>query len=362
MALAEICTPALLVDGRMLEANITAMAAWLSKYAPHVRLRPHAKTHKSPDIARRQIAAGAIGVCCQTVREAEAMAAGGVADILLTNQLADPVKAARLARLARRTRISACVDDVEQVGLLSDAATEAGVRLTALVELDVGGNRCGVPTARDAVLLAERIAESPGLTFGGLQAYHGRAQHFRQPEERRTAIEQAIALAQETVEALKAAGLPCDAVTGAGSGSFEFEASSRVYTELQCGSYVFMDADYARNQRDPTGSTPVFQQALTILSRVVSHPVPGHVICDAGLKAMSFDSGPPTLSRHPSLRYVGGSDEHSKLEADEGAFPPIGELVQFDPGHCDPTVAMHEWIIVHEDGFVKELWPVARGW
>ncbi len=181
MRLAEVATPALLVDRVAMDANIAALAAYLREHAPAIRLRPHAKTHKSPDIARRQVAAGAVGVCCQTVAEAEAMAAGGIADILLTNQLAEPGKAARLAALAGVSRVSVCVDDPAQVALLSAAAQAAGVTLHVLVELDVGGRRCGVPSPEAAAALAGIVAKSPGLIFDGLQSSHGSAHHFRSP-------------------------------------------------------------------------------------------------------------------------------------------------------------------------------------
>jgi D-serine deaminase-like pyridoxal phosphate-dependent protein len=361
MSLADVETPALLVDRRALDANIAALASYLRQHAPGIRLRPHAKSHKSPDIARRQVAAGAVGVCCQTVGEAEAMAAGGIADILLTNEVADSGKAARLAALAGRARIVACVDHPAQVALLAAAVRAAGTTLGVLVEVDVGGGRCGVPSAEAAQALSAMVAQTPGLRLDGLQAYHGRAQHLRTLAERRAAIASASGIAEAAAQSIRHSGLPCQTITGAGTGTFELEASGTVYTELQCGSYVFMDADYARNIRDADSDIPAFAQSLTLLTTVISTPTPERAVCDAGLKAMSLDSGPPSLALHPGLTYVGTSDEHSTLHVLPGTTLRPGDRLQIVPGHCDPTVAMHDWIVAHQDHVVTDLWPVARG-
>jgi D-serine deaminase-like pyridoxal phosphate-dependent protein len=363
MTLAEVDTPALLVELPTMDANIAKLSSYLATHAPGIRLRPHAKTHKSPDIARRQIAAGAIGVCCQTVREVEVMAEAGIADILLSNQIASGGKAQRLAAAAAAgSRVSACVDNTAQVKLLSEAARARGVTLHVLVELDVGGGRCGVNTGEDALSLAAMVTESPGLSFDGLQAYHGRAQHMRRLAERKAAITSACGLAESAVRVITQAGLPCGSVTGAGTGTFVVEAASGIYTELQCGSYVFMDADYARNEREESSGIPVFEQSLTILTTVISTPAAGRAVCDAGLKAMSLDSGPPSLARHAGVDFAGPSDEHSKLNLHPGMALGVGDRLHFIPSHCDPTVAMHDWILAHDGRVVTDVWPVARGW
>jgi D-serine deaminase-like pyridoxal phosphate-dependent protein len=362
MTLAEVGTPALLAHLPTLDANIARLFAYLDAQAPGIRLRPHAKTHKSPDVALRQIAAGAIGVCCQTVGEEEAMGAAGIPDILLSNQIADRAKALRLAAVAEGSRVSACVDDPTQVKLLSEAAQAQGVTIHVLVELDVGGARCGVGTTEAALSLAAMITESPGLSFDGLQAYHGRAQHMRSPSERKAAIDSACRLAERAVQVIRHASLPCHVVTGAGTGTFSAEAASGLYTELQCGSYVFMDADYARNERDASEEVPVFAQSLTILTTVISRPAPDRAICDAGLKAMSLDSGPPSFACHPDIDFVGSSDEHSKLTLHPDSALRIGDRLHLIPGHCDPTVAMHDWILAHDGRVVTDVWAVARGW
>ncbi len=361
MALAEVETPALLVDRAALDANIAALATYLRSRAPGIRLRPHAKTHKSPDIARLQMAAGAVGVCCQTVAEAEAMVAAGIPDVLLSNQIADSRKAARLAALAGQARIAVCVDDMVQVALVAAAARDADVTLHVLVEIDVGGHRCGVTSAEAARDLALEVTKHSKLSFEGLQAYHGRAQHLRGYDERREAIASAARIARQAAALIRQSGLACNTITGAGTGSFEHEAASGLYTELQCGSYVFMDADYARNRRGPNNELPEFAHALSLLTTVISTPTPERAVCDAGLKAMSLDSGPPSLARHPGLVFAGASDEHSTLTVDTDHAPAIGAQLRLQPGHCDPTVAMHDWLVVHDNNVVTALWPVARG-
>jgi D-serine deaminase-like pyridoxal phosphate-dependent protein len=364
MTLAEVQTPALLVDLPTMDANIGKLSSYLAAKAPGIRLRPHAKTHKSPDIARRQLAAGAIGVCCQTVGEVEAMGAAGIPDVLLSNQIASRNNALRLAAAAAAVgiRVSACVDDVAQVKLLSEAAQTRGVMIHVLVELDVGGGRCGVGSTEDALLLATMISQTPGLSFDGLQAYHGRAQHLRSPAERQAAIESACRVTEGAVQVIRQTGLSCRVVTGAGTGTFAAEAASELYTELQCGSYVFMDADYARNQPDESSGAPSFAQSLTILTTVISRPLPDRAICDAGLKAMSLDSGPPSLDRHPGIEFAGSSDEHSKLRVRADLDVRVGDHLQIIPGHCDPTVAMHDWILAHDGRLITDVWPIARGW
>lgn len=360
--LAEVETPALLVDITMLDANIAALAEFLRRRAPGIRLRPHAKTHKCAEIARRQMAAGAVGVCCQTLGEAEAMAEGGLADILVTNEIADAGKAARLAAIAAVATVSVCVDHAEQVALLASAAMAHGVTLGVLVEVDVGGGRCGVNSAAAALELAASITRAPGLRFAGLQAYHGRAQHLRSYAEREAAIAGAVAAAEEAAGLIRREEIACPAITGAGTGTFEIEAASAAYTELQCGSYVFMDVDYGRNARSGISDVPEFAHALTVLTTVISRPRRERAVCDAGLKALSLDSGPPSLALHPGITFLGASDEHSTLGVDGESALRIGDRLQLLPGHCDPTVAMHDWIVAHQGGVVADLWPVARGW
>jgi D-serine deaminase-like pyridoxal phosphate-dependent protein len=360
MAVADVPTPALLVDLDALRRNIARLAAFVREHGGGVELRPHAKTHKSAAIAALQVEAGAIGICCQTVREVEAMAAGGIADVMLANEIASADKAERLALAARRAKISVCVDDRAQIELLGAAARRHGLELGALVEIDAGGGRCGVAPV-DAVRLARRIATEPGLRFAGLQAYHGRAQHLRQPEERAAAIRSAAAAAAEAAALIAAAGLGQPRITGAGTGTFEHEAASGVYHELQCGSYVFMDADYRRNIRDRESRAQEFEQSLFVLSTVLSVATQGRVVTDAGLKAISFDSGPPHIAGHPEIVFLGPSDEHGTFAPGPRDAFAVGDKVRFIPGHCDPTVNLHDYHVVYSGDRVVELWPIARG-
>ncbi len=354
----EIDTPALLIDLDAFEANLDTMAARLS--GTGTRLRAHAKTHKSPVIAHQQIARGAVGQCVQKVAEAEVLAWGGVRDILVSNEVVGAAKLARLAALARIATISVCVDDAAQVAALDRAAEHAGVRLGVLVEIDVGAARCGVQPGPDAVALAKLIAASRHLRFGGLQAYHGSAQHLRLPAERHFAIRAATDATRRTVEQLRQQGFECPIVGGAGTGTFELEAESGVYTEIQAGSYCFMDADYARNLDASGHPVGLFRHALFVLATVMSAAQPGVAVLDAGHKAVAVDSGMPLVWERPDLRYAGASDEHGKLVfgANETA-PRIGEKLRLVPGHCDPTVDRFDWYVGMRGQRVACLWPVA---
>lgn len=354
----EVETPALLIDLDTFEANLDTMAAKLA--GGPVRLRAHAKTHKSPVIAHLQIARGAVGQCVQKVSEAEVLAWGGVGDILVSNQVVGAAKLARLAALSGIARVAVCADDARQLPALERAARDAGVRLAVLVEINVGGNRCGIAPGPEAVALAAAIAASPHLSFAGLQAYHGRAQHLRKPEERHFAIAACVDDTRRTVEQLRQHGLACPIIGGAGTGSFEHELASGVFTELQAGSYCFMDADYARNLDIHGQPVSTFGQALFVLASVISAPRPGVAVTDAGHKAVAVDSGPPLVWQRPDIRVTSVSDEHGKLEfGPETAAPKPGEKLRLVPGHCDPTVARHDWYVGVRGGRVECLWPIA---
>lgn len=349
----EVDTPALLLDLDAFEHNLDAMAALL---APHgVKLRAHAKTHKSPVIALQQMRRGAIGQCVQKVAEAEVLAWGGVADVMVTNQVWGARKLARLAALARICRVSVCADDPAQVAAIAEAAAAAGTRIPVLVEIDVGAGRCGVPPGPPAVALARLIADSPHLEFGGIQAYHGSAQHIRAPEARAAAIAAAADMTRRTVEQLRQQGLPCPVVGGGGTGTFAHEAASGVWTEIQAGSYAFMDADYARNE-----AAPPFRHALFVLATVMSAASPQVAVLDAGHKAVPTDSGMPVVWQRPGVTYAGASDEHGKLTVEDPALrPQLGEKLRLVPGHCDPTVDRFDWYVGVRKGRVECLWPVA---
>lgn len=358
MAEHEIDTPALVIDLDAFEANLDLMAG-LTK-ASGMKLRAHAKTHKSPVIAHLQMARGAVGQCVQKVAEAEILAWGGVPDILVSNEVVGADKLARLAALARITRIAVCVDDAGQVAAIEAAAASADVCMSVLVEIDVGAGRCGVAPGPDAVALAQIIAASPHLTFGGLQAYHGSAQHLRTHAERSAAIAAACDDARRTVEQLRQVGLECAIVGGAGTGTFELESASGVYTEIQAGSYCFMDADYAANLDGEGRPISRFGHSLFVLSTVMSAAQPGVAVLDAGHKAVAIDSGMPLVWQRPGLSYVGASDEHGKLSVPSGVVAPtVGEKLRLVPGHCDPTVDRFDWFVGVRRGRVECLWPVA---
>lgn len=348
----EVDTPALIVDLDALEANMDHMAAFCA--AKGVGLRSHAKTHKSPVIARWQIARGAVGQCVQKVSEAEILAWGGVADILVSNEIVSPLKLARLVALARIAKVAVCTDNFAALPLLEVAAGAAGTRLSVLVEVDVGSRRCGLPPGDPVVNLARRIAASRHLIFGGLQAYHGRAQHYRTQPERQAAVAAAVAAVSRTLDGLRAVGLEAAIVGGAGTGTFEFEAASGVYNEIQAGSYIFMDADYGRNEPRPD-----FRQSLFVLSTVMSAQSRKAVV-DCGHKGIAVDSGMPLVSGRPGIEYTGPSDEHGTLTLDASADKlAIGERLRLIPGHCDPTVDRYDWYVGLRGKRVELVWPVA---
>jgi D-serine deaminase-like pyridoxal phosphate-dependent protein len=356
MTITQVETPALIVDLDAMEANIKALAARVAAY-PSVRVTPHAKAHKSVEIAKRQIAAGASRMCCQNVAEAEAMVAGGIKSILLSNEIIGTEKAKRLAQVARTAKVGVCVDHVDQVTVLAEAARNAGVTFDVLIEIDVGMGRCGVTSSAEAVALAREVAKHTGLRFAGLQAYHGTAQHLRHPEERVAAISKATAFARETADALREAGLPCDVIAGAGTGSYENEMIGGVYNELQCGSYVFMDADYGRND-----TAYPFRNALFILTSVISAAAPGRAVCDAGLKSLTAESGLPLAYEAPGITYIKATDEHGTLQLSPQTTVKPGDKLKLIPGHCDPTVNLHDWLVACRGDKVEAVWPVARGW
>jgi 3-hydroxy-D-aspartate aldolase len=361
MKLDEVDTPALVIDLDAFERNLARLPERIA--GGTVRLRPHAKTHKCPIIALKQVELGGVGVCVQKVGEAEAMVYGGVRDVLVTNEIVGRQKLRRLMALAHMARVAVCADDGGQVQAIGEAAAEAGVTLPVYVEVNMGGNRCGVEPGEPALALARQIADAPHLAFAGLQAYHGSAQHLRGWEERRQAIAQAADKAGRTRDLLEQSGIRCPVVTGAGTGSFEFEVASGVYTELQCGSYIFMDADYGRNLDRDGAPTQSFEPSLFVWTTVMSRPTEDRAILDAGLKALAFDSGPPLVHDEPAALYERASDEHGRL-AVKGATNRlfIGDKVRLVPGHCDPTVNLYDWYVCIRGERVEAIWPItARG-
>ncbi|MBM3355974.1 MAG: DSD1 family PLP-dependent enzyme, partial [Betaproteobacteria bacterium] len=247
------------------------------------------------------------------------------------------------------------------VSELQAAAAQAGATLEVYLELEVGMRRCGVAPGAPAVALARSIAASPQLRFAGMHAYHGRAQHIRSHEERRAVIANAASAVRTTRAMLEQAGIACPIVTGAGSGTFMFEVELGAWDEIQPGSYVFMDRDYARNEWAPP--LPRFDHSLFVLTAVQSRLDDKVAIVDAGLKASSVDSGMPGVWECLGLVYSHASDEHGWIEAGQGSkVPQLGAKILLVPGHCDPTVNLYDWYVGVRGGVVEALWPItARG-
>ncbi|MHA7851263.1 3-hydroxy-D-aspartate aldolase BhcC [Roseovarius sp.] len=360
---ADIQTPCLVLDLDALERNIRKMGDYAKAHG--MRHRVHGKMHKSVDVAKLQVElGGACGVCCQKVSEAEVFARGGIKDVLVSNQVREPAKIDRLARMPKLgARTICCVDDIDNVADLSAAAQKHGTQIECLVEIDCGAGRCGVTQTADVVRIAKAIDAAPGLKFAGLQAYQGAMQHMDSYEDRKTKVDIAIAMVRDAVEGLKAEGLECDIVGGGGTGSYYFESNSGVYNELQCGSYAFMDADYGRildkdGKRIDQGE---WENALFLLTSVMSHAKADKAIVDAGLKAQSVDSGLPFVFGRDDVEYVKCSDEHGVVADPKGVLK-VNDKLKLVPGHCDPTCNVHDWFVGVRGGKVESVWPVsARG-
>ena len=360
MAAEEVCTPALIVDLDAFERNVQIMGDFIK--AKGLRHRAHAKTHKSVDIALYQIEqGGACGVCCQKVSEAEAMVAGGIKDVLVSNQVVDPAKLDRLTMMAKEARVLVCVDDLDNIDDISVAAMKHGVTIECLVEIDCGAGRCGVAWGDPVVELVEKIDASDGLQFSGIQAYQGAAQHVHNFEERKAQIDIAIKQVEDTVGMLKAEGLECDIIGGAGTGTYYFEGTSGVYNEMQCGSYIFMDADYQRVKDDGGNFIHEFENSLFIWTSIMSKAKAEKAICDAGLKAQSVDSGLPVIFGRADIEYIKCADEHGVI-TDPNNSLKLNDKLKLIPGHCDPTCNVYDWYVGIRGGKVECLWPVtARG-
>ena len=370
----QIDTPALVVDLDAANRNLQRMVEFAEKH--RLRLRPHGKMHKAPLIARMQLQAGAVGVCVQTVAEAEAMGAGGINDVFISNQVLSVAKLRRVAALAhqlhvRGGQLAIAVDSAEGVERLAQAMLLTKAVIDVFIEIDVGQGRCGVAPDERVVTLARQIAGRTSMRFAGLQAYHGGAQHLRTVAERHAAIVAAAAKVNDVRRLLEAAELPAPLVTGAGTGTFAHEAASGAWDEIQPGSFLFMDVDYQRNERDP--AQPQFEPALFVKSQVIS-VADQHAVCDAGHKAHAIESGLPEvhpLPGQPPLGFANGGDEHGVLyPMDEDRtlpnLPALGDTVWLIPGHCDPTVNLHSHLVVVRDsiaaGRVEAVVPVsARG-
>ena len=361
--LSAVDTPALLLDLAAFERNLDRLQACAK--AAGVALRPHAKAHKCPAIAVAQLQRGAVGICCQKVSEALPFLQAGITDIHISNQIVGPAKAGLLAQLALHGRFGVCIDHASQVAALAQATASVGSRLDLFIEINIGQDRCGVADVAAVLRLLDALAPHGQLRFKGLQAYHGGVQHVRSHAQRRDAAQRATDRTAGIVAALAMAGVACATVTGGGSGSVEFDLASGVYTEVQPGSYVFMDGDYGRNEY---GDALRFEQSLFIASTVMSVGSGDRIVLDAGLKSVAVDSGLPGIwcdgAESLTLDYAAANDEHGivRSRAPGDAHPALGSQLLLVPGHCDPTLNLHDELITVRGGRVESIWPIlARG-
>lgn len=356
-------SPSLVLDLEMLDRNIAEMASFAK--AHNVKLRPHSKTHKSADIARRQMEAGALGVCCAKLGEAEALGEAGIQSLHITSPVVTPQAIQRLVELnAKVSDLMLVVDHPANAEALAAAAAKAGKPLTVIVDIDPGIHRTGTASPEATVELVQKVANFRSLTYAGVQFYCGSHQHIVDFKERTAQIKERTEYLQGILAKLEEAGLKPGIVTGSGTGTHYIDAKLGVFTELQVGSYVFMDHDY--NVCDLRGlDKPTFEQALQIDARVVSANTPGMVTVDAGLKAMATEKGPPMILKGAvdgaTTRFMG--DEHLAVIAPKGQEAPrLGDQVVLIPPHCDPTVNLYESYHVVKGDTLVEIWPVtARG-
>ncbi len=357
-------TPALILDLDALERNIAAMAA--AARAAGVALRPHAKTHKSVRIAEMQVVAGALGICCATLGEAETMVDGGLPGVHITSPMVTPPKIARLMALNKRAErgLSVGVDHPENLAALDRAASAAARPLAVLVDFSAGHGRTGCADEAELLRLARAAVAAEALEFRGIQSYSGNLQHIARRAERRARALAELERLGGMLRRLQESGIAVPIVSGAGTGTFDLDPEARILTELQVGSYIFMDVDYLRALKDGRNAPP-FETALFVATSVVSVNAPGYVTCDAGLKCFATD-GPapePAAGAPPGSRYEFFGDEHGKLVLPPGApRPPLGAILECVTPHCDPTVNLHDvYHLVRGDTLV-DLWPVdARG-
>jgi len=367
--LERITTPALVLRLELFERNLARMGGFLnsSGHKPGaMSIRPHSKTHKCSEIAKRQIAAGALGVCCTTLREADAMVAAGIAGVLITSPVVGAAKVERLARLnTAADGLMVVADNPDNVRELAHAARAAGGELTVLVDVDVGMQRTGVAKVAAAIELAKQIDASDGIRFGGIQGYSGMVQHIEEYGDRAATYGVHLDRFAATAAALTQAGLPPAIITGGGTGTIAIDAARGVINEHQAGSYIFMDVEYNLVEIVEGENSVPFETALTIRNTVVSANAEGFVTIDGGFKCFATDGPFPELVggslRGAAYSYFG--DEHGRVEfADAGETLPVGAQVELVTPHCDPTVNLHDFIHVVRGDVIEDIWRIdARG-
>lgn len=350
---AELDTPVLCIDLPLMEANVARMARFFADR--QAALRPHTKTHKSPVLAHKQIAAGAIGVTCAKLGEAEIMAQAGIRDILIANQIVSPRKIARLVNLAAQVPVMVAVDHPDNVAELDGAARAKGVELRVLVEVDIGMGRCGVPSGGAVLTLARQVADAPALRFEGLMGYEGHAVMIPDRAGREREAVAAMERLMAARDIVEAGGLPVGIVSTGGTGTYDVTGAYPGVTEVQAGSYITMDTQY----RDVVGID--FACALFVLAQVISTPRPDVAIIDAGLKTVTKDFGLPVLARPEGWRLTRLSEEHGFLERDGGSEPPLrpGDRVAIWPNHGCTTINLHDDFVALRHGLVEAVWPIA---
>ena len=351
MNVADIDTPALCLDIEVVEANIKRMADYFSDSS--VRLRPHSKTHKSPRLAHMQLEAGAIGITCAKLGEAEVMVASGVNDVLIANQIVGSGKITRLVNLAAHSQVMVAVDDAGNVADLNAAAEAKGVRLRTLIEVDIGMKRCGVSPGQPVLDLARNILTSPGLRFEGLMGYEGHAIFTEDIDERRAKTEASLKLLTDSAEALRQDGVPVQIVSGGGTGTYFITGAFPGITELQVGSYISMDSQY----RGLPGID--FDYGLTLSATVISTRDGDHAITDAGMKALTHDFGLPVVIDPLGWQLTDLAEEHGFLKRIDG--PPLkrGDKVTIVPNHGCTTINLHDQYHVIRRGTLEAVWPIA---
>lgn len=350
MKLHQLDTPALILDKRIFDRNRLSMQKLLENTS--MKFRPHYKSHKCPTIARLQLEDGAKGITCAKLSEAEDLAACGVEDILIANQIVQPEKLGRVAALAGRCRLTICVDSAENVLALEQAMAAQKKTLYCLVEYDIGMKRCGVESHEEVIELALLIDRQPHLSFEGIQAYAGQMSHEMDSEIRLTtthSIEQDL---KELKNALESAGLSVREISGGSTGMVELKPGDSIYTEMQCGSYLFMDRAYrAMNLR--------FENALFLLTTVVSTK-PDRIVTDGGTKSLGMDQGAPVFVGYEDCT-VQMSEEHGQITA-PGHSCRINDKIRYIPGHCCTTINSHDRIYVVDGDDVIDVWTItSRG-
>ena len=358
MGVDEIQTPSLIIDYKIFEDNILKMKKFVLNN--NVKLRPHAKMHKSVDVAKYQInVGGAHGICCQKLSEAEIFVRAGIKNILITNQITDVFKLERLTKLAsKELKIGCCVDNKENIINIQKAAERNNSDIDIYIEYDCGANRCGINSFNEINELIVMIKKMANLNFIGFQAYNGSIQHIEDYIIRKKKVRDTC----NKIRKLKAnfrENSPF--ITGVGTGCFDLEVYEEVYDEIQVGSYAFMDAHYSSLKHDrKLNNSNNFQNSLFILTGVMSKALQNHAVVDAGLKSIAVDSGLP-LPINSNLEYIKCSDEHGII-ADPNNILKINDKILLIPGHCDPTCNLHDWYVVVKNSKVIDLWPVsARG-